>query len=276
VNDGVGTASILVQWGGIGITINAPAGDAGRVLDDREQRYSSCHRPRHFFLYEWYKYSLGIEYAACRQWRFRDSRLPDRFRHRCGRLQSSRVEHNAIDGILLDGSGSTGTLKATVVDSVAAGKGGAGFSTNSAAGQAVTTFTLFHSVTANNDTGIRATNTGATLRVAQLMVTGNTTGWDASAGAAVIETYGDNYIDGNGSNIGVLTPVAKQWRQRAAQPPTVTFLRASAQRVAGQAQQHQWACVGDVWQGADAVGHRNRHSSPGAINRRMPLSIDCL
>jgi hypothetical protein len=41
------------------------------------------------------------------------------------------------------------------------------------------------------------------------MVTGNSQGFIVADGG-VIHTYGDNYIDGNGSNFGSLTPVAKQ------------------------------------------------------------------
>jgi hypothetical protein len=68
-------------------------------------------------------------------------------------------------------------------------------------GQAPITLMLFHSVAANNITGVRADGTGATLRIANSMVTGNTNGWQAVSGG-VVESYGDNYIDGNTSNEG--------------------------------------------------------------------------
>ena len=58
---------------------------------------------------------------------------------------------------------------------------------------------VFHSVAANNDTAFWANGAGATLRVANSMVTGNINGWKATAGG-VVQSYGDNYIDGNGSN----------------------------------------------------------------------------
>jgi hypothetical protein len=125
----------------------------------------------------------------------------------------NRVEanNNGSHGILVDGEISTGTVDATVSDSVAAGNvDGVGFFAASNTSQAPTTLVLFHSVAANNGTGIRASTPGATLRAARSMVTGNTfAGWVAGAGG-VVASYGDNYIDGNGTPIGVLTPVAKQ------------------------------------------------------------------
>jgi hypothetical protein len=69
---------------------------------------------------------------------------------------------------------------------------------------------VFHSVSANNGYGIVAYGEGATLRLAQSEVTGNVVaGWSASNGG-VIESYGDNYIYGNGANTGSLTSIAKQ------------------------------------------------------------------
>ena len=77
------------------------------------------------------------------------------------------------------------------------------------AGKAPTALSLFHSVSANNGTGISAQGVGATLRVAQSMVTGNAAGWIATSGG-VVASYGDNYIDGNGANTGSLTTIIKQ------------------------------------------------------------------
>jgi len=41
------------------------------------------------------------------------------------------------------------------------------------------------------------------------MVTGNAAGWNTD-GVGILQTYGDNYIDGNGSSTGSLTGVSKQ------------------------------------------------------------------
>ena len=119
------------------------------------------------------------------------------------------VTHNGNIGILVDGEVSTGTINATASDSVAARNNG-GFYVLSAAGQAQTTFSLFHSVAADNLNGIVAQTTNAGLRIAQSMVTGNSgAGWLALSGG-VIATYQDSYINGNGPNVGSLTPLVRQ------------------------------------------------------------------
>jgi hypothetical protein len=120
------------------------------------------------------------------------------------------VSNNSGEGIYLWGANSTGTIKATVAESVVAHNANAGFFVDTGSGFAATTLTVFHSVSANNVDGIAATGTGATLRLAQTEVTGNSTaGWIANAGG-VIASYGDNYIDGNGTNTGSLTPIGRQ------------------------------------------------------------------
>jgi hypothetical protein len=119
------------------------------------------------------------------------------------------VNNNANGGIVVSGETSTGTINATVSGSVAARNSYAGFVAGTATGQAPTTLTLFQSVATSNGNGIRAEGVGATLRAAQSMVTGNTSGWVVSQ-SGVVQSYGDNYIDGNGSNTGSLTSIVKQ------------------------------------------------------------------
>ena len=124
----------------------------------------------------------------------------------------NRVEanNNAQSGILVDGSTSTGTVNTTVSESVAAhNNAGAGFSAATAAGHASNTLTVFHSVSASNSFGIAVTGPGATVRLAQSVVAGNGAGWFVFT-SGVVASYGDNYIDGNGSNTGSLSTVAKQ------------------------------------------------------------------
>jgi Right handed beta helix region len=123
----------------------------------------------------------------------------------------NRVEviHNGNVGIYVDGEASTGTINATASDSVAA-RNATGFAVFSATGHAQTTLSLFHSVAADNFNGIIAQTTNAGLRIAQSMVTGNSTaGWQVLSGG-VIATYQDSYINGNGANVGSLTPINKQ------------------------------------------------------------------
>ena len=63
------------------------------------------------------------------------------------------------------------------------------------------TLVASRSVIAGNGTGVFASGTGATVRLAESMVTGNQIGWqNNSFENPVTQSYGDNYIDGNGSN----------------------------------------------------------------------------
>jgi hypothetical protein len=107
----------------------------------------------------------------------------------------NRVEvNNSFAGISLVGANSTGTIKATVVDSVVANNN-FGFLAETSLSPA-TTLMLFHSVAANNGIGLQADGTGASIRAYQTMVTGNTSGWITNA-SGVIQSYGNNAIDGN-------------------------------------------------------------------------------
>lgn len=123
----------------------------------------------------------------------------------------NRVEiiNNGYQGVYLEGDNGAGSLNATVSESVSENNAANGYYASSASGHATTTLSVFHSVSANNVNGLIASGIGATVRVAQSMITGNTHGWQA-LGSGVIQTYLDNYIDGNGTNTGNLTSVAKQ------------------------------------------------------------------
>jgi hypothetical protein len=123
----------------------------------------------------------------------------------------NRVEanNNTAQGIAVNGLNGTGTVNATVSDSVAAHNGGVGFRAISSPGQASTTLMLFHCVAANNGEGLEANGLPATLRVAQSVVTGNTAGWQAP-NSGVVQSYGDNYIDGNVGNEATPPPIGKK------------------------------------------------------------------
>lgn len=68
---------------------------------------------------------------------------------------------------------------------------------------------VFHSVAANNGTGLFLNGTGAILRVAQSMITGNTNGWSVFLGGVLLSD-GDNTIEGNASNEATLTTYARK------------------------------------------------------------------
>jgi hypothetical protein len=124
----------------------------------------------------------------------------------------NRVEvnnHVGGTGILVNGVNGTGTVNATVSDSVAAGNS-TGFAAGSNTGRALTTLTLFHSVAANNNSGIYANGANSTLTAAESMATGGTIGYHVSILGGILQSYGDNYFNGNGSNLGSLTNIGKQ------------------------------------------------------------------
>lgn len=114
-------------------------------------------------------------------------------------LNHVEVNNNANQGIVVSGSNSTGMVNATVYDSVAVGNFAIGLAALTTKGKAPTTVMLFHSVIANNSWGLNAQGPGATIRVAHSVVTANANGWFTSD-SAVVQSYGDNSIDGNTSN----------------------------------------------------------------------------
>jgi hypothetical protein len=119
-----------------------------------------------------------------------------------------QTNNNSFNGISVDGSGGTGPVNATFSDSVANGNGGIGLYVN-ANGAANISLTAFHSVVANNVNGVNANHPGATIFLAQSLVTGNGYGWVAQFSGQVA-SYGDNYIDPSQGSSGSLTPIGRQ------------------------------------------------------------------
>ena len=118
-------------------------------------------------------------------------------------LNQVEMLNNVVNGFEIDGGSSTGTINATVTDSVSAGNspssaGGAGFLVSSTGG-AVTKLMLGRSVAANNGVGIWVVGVAATARVGQSIVSGNGNGWFAD-GFGTLQSYGTNQIDNNGGN----------------------------------------------------------------------------
>ncbi len=126
-------------------------------------------------------------------------------------FNSVEANNNGEHGIFVNGefSAGTNTINATVSDSVADGNH-VGIEARSPTGAAPTSVMVFHSVAANNTSGgVSPNGTGATLRLANSTMTGNANGWLVQS-SGVVASYGDNYIDGNGSNTGSLTPISRQ------------------------------------------------------------------
>jgi hypothetical protein len=68
---------------------------------------------------------------------------------------------------------------------------------------------LVRSVAANNDTGLYASSPAATIRIANSTVTHNQAGW-ITVNRGVMQSYGDNYIDGNYGNQDAPLSIARK------------------------------------------------------------------
>jgi hypothetical protein len=110
-------------------------------------------------------------------------------------LDRVRVE-NGGHGIVFGGSTTTGSIAATVRDSVSAGNSaGTGIHVEESGG-GTTVVTVDRSASVNNGNGIVANGAGATIRLGDSTVTGNINGLFANGG--VIASYETNKVNGNG------------------------------------------------------------------------------
>jgi hypothetical protein len=234
VNDGVGTSSVLVPSGGIGITINAGINDAvtlrGLTIEGAgagatgikfnggaSLTVTNCvirHMTGH-----------GIDYASTGTFTVSNSQVSDNAGSGIvfeptgtASAMFNRVEviNNTFEGILVSGGNVSNnqprTINATAFDTVASGNGSVGFQSYTLFASTVTNFMVTHSVAANNGYGVEATYQGATLRLAHSTVTGNLNGWAVTGSSpfGVVDSYGDNYIDGNGMNEAAPPAIARK------------------------------------------------------------------
>jgi hypothetical protein len=116
-------------------------------------------------------------------------------------LRNVRVHNNANDALRIDTTGNTSPFGTTVTIAESTFAGSAqGIAVNVPAATTAVVVSLNDSIVANNTTsGITATGTNARLRVANTTIHGNGTGVVISGGANV-NTYGNNRLDGNGSD----------------------------------------------------------------------------
>jgi hypothetical protein len=113
-----------------------------------------------------------------------------------------RAENGQGDGFSFSGAATTGSITATVNDSVAAGNGARGIFAN--VGDGTTDVMIDRSAVLNNETGVRVfTPAGAdgtvTARIGNTTVSGNGTGLDTESGGAIV-SYETNQVNGNGVN----------------------------------------------------------------------------
>jgi hypothetical protein len=117
-------------------------------------------------------------------------------------LDRVRIVNNSGTGLnVAGGSFAGGSYTATISDSVAANNGSIGFNGNTGVSGSPVNMMIAGSVAANNGTGVRAiggsSGPAVTLRISQMSITGNGTGWSQGT-TGVVRSYGDNLIDGNG------------------------------------------------------------------------------
>jgi hypothetical protein len=108
----------------------------------------------------------------------------------------TRIEANGnYDGVAVRSVGkSGGSVKATILDSVAANNANIGFGASSSA--IPVRMTLMQSVSANNGIGLSAIGAQTIIRIGQSMVTDNANGW-TSLDSGQVHSYGSNQVDGN-------------------------------------------------------------------------------
>jgi hypothetical protein len=218
VNDGAGPAGIVVPAGSTGITISAGSADVinlrGLIIEGagvgangivfhtgKSLTIANC-VVRHLL-------GVGLVFQpnASSTLAVSDSYVAD---NAIGAINvtptgsgSVKAAFNRVEiydgsniGLSVDGTSSTGTINAAMTDSVAGNNVGAGIFVLSSAGHAPTRLMLVRSVSLNNGNGIVVAGTNAIARLAQSAISGNTTGWFATGGG-FLQSYGDNYIDGN-------------------------------------------------------------------------------
>jgi len=113
-------------------------------------------------------------------------------------LDRVRVENASDAGIVISGTVTTGSVAATVRDSVSAGAAGSGIVAQES-GSGTTTVMTDRTASVNNGTGIYAIGAAATIRIGDSTVTGNGTGLN-TGNSGTIASYATNKVNGNGTN----------------------------------------------------------------------------
>ena len=122
-------------------------------------------------------------------------------------LERVRVEKASSIGIAFFSNNTTGSITATVRDSVAAGSGGNSGISAFGGGGGTTNVMIDRSASVNNSTGIGAGGAGTTVRIGDSTVSGNAVGLGIGSGG-VIASYGTNKVNGNTVDGVTPTPVA--------------------------------------------------------------------
>jgi len=120
-------------------------------------------------------------------------------------LRNVRMMNNANGGLRIDTTGNTGTGVRVSVDSTSIIGSPVGLSAVQPAGQASITVQLIDSTLSNNTTfGIIASGATTRVRVGGSTIFNNGTA-ATQIGGAIINVYGDNYVNGNATSDGTFT-----------------------------------------------------------------------
>jgi hypothetical protein len=218
LNDGVGSAGVLVSSGGNGITINAGATD---VVNLRGLVLEGSGVGTHGIVLNSAK-SLNIQNSVVRNMAG-DAVIinPNQASISKLNMRDVLIADNAGTGLFISVAG-TGTFEAVLnrVESDNNSNGmvlntgfnsgkitatGCVFSNNAGTGASISGITtaaslmLISSVSANNGDGVTANGANATIRLGWSVITGNANGWTTTNSGSV-KSYGDNKIDGNTAN----------------------------------------------------------------------------
>ena len=237
VNDGVGVATIGTSWGNA-ITINAGAGDSVHLRGLTVDGLGSGKAGIAFITGG----NLEIENSVIRNFAnvgilispstsssFSVSNtiasnnfgggitiMPTGAAIVKGVFSKVTTNNNNNEGIVVTGSFTTGaSLNVTIVDSVASNNADSGVEAFSSPGGAATAVTLRNVVASNNSIVVASNNSiglfteaNTILRIAHSAVTGNGTIGVTTVGGGILNSYGDNDIDGKtNNNTGVLITI---------------------------------------------------------------------
>jgi len=114
-------------------------------------------------------------------------------------LERVRVEKGSAPGMLFTGSFTTGTVAATVRDSVADGNS-VGIMATDSGGGSVSVMIDRSAAVNNSGTGVVAIGSNTLIRIGDSTVTGNGTGLETNTSGAMA-SYGTNKVDGNTTDV---------------------------------------------------------------------------
>ncbi len=121
-------------------------------------------------------------------------------------IERSLISGNGGDGVMVNGTQTTGSLKVLVTNSVSSHNTGGGYVSFS--NTAVAQLMIDASSAIDNSNGIAANGAAALVRFTRMSITSNGTGVNPLGGSSIL-SYGTNSVDGNGTD-GTFGTVAQR------------------------------------------------------------------